>query len=143
VDRWTLDDRSVPVEPEAMTRAIGSHDVRSDQAAKALAALPHGGREAIVLRVQCAKNHHVAKVYDTAQGLVYAAPVRARSHGDYDLPDQPHGDHAPHRWLDLLEEPGDASDDSLPAWCDCGHRVLSRAEVRAWLDAGEHRVIVD
>lgn len=126
-----------------MTTAIGSHDVRSARAAKALAALPHGGRDAIVLRVQCARSHHVATVYDTAQGLVYAAPVRARSHGDHDLPDEPHGDHAPHRWLDLLEGPRDASDDTLPAWCDCGHRVLSRADVLAWIADGEHRVIVD
>jgi hypothetical protein len=126
-----------------MTTAIGSHDIRSAQAEKALAALPHGGRESIVLRVQCDRSHHVATVYRTPKGLVYAAPVRARSHGDYDLPDQPHGDHAPHRWLDLLDVPRDASDDTLPAWCDCGHRTLSRTEVLRWIADGEHRVIVD
>lgn len=126
-----------------MKTTTGSHDVRSQQAAKALAALPHGGRDAIRLRVQCARSHHVATVYETDQGLVYAAPVRARSHGDYDLPDEPHGNQTPHLWLDLLEGPRDASDDTLPAWCDCGHRALSRDDILTWIAGREHRVIVD
>lgn len=126
-----------------MGTAVGSHDLRARQADRALASLPHGGHDAITLRVQCGKSHHVATVYDTAAGLVYAAPVRARSHGSFDLPDEPHSGHQPRRWLDLLEVPTPAGDDALPAWCDCGHRTLSRAEVRTWVAEGEHRVIVD
>ena len=125
-----------------MATAIGSHDLRSRQAGRALTALAHGGRDAITLRVQCARSHHIATVYATELGLVYAAPVRARSHGAFDLPDEPHGGHEPPRWLDLLEVAPPAGDDALPAWCDCGHRTLSRAEVLAWIAAGEHRVIV-
>lgn len=126
-----------------MGTTTGSHDVRSQLAEQTLDALPHGGRDAITLRVQCAKSHHVATVYATDAGLIYAAPVRARSHGDYDLPDAPHGGRGPTRWLDLLEPADPMVDDVLPAWCDCGHRTLSRAEVKAWVAAGEHRAIVD
>ena len=126
-----------------MGTAIGSHDVRSQQAERVLTALPHGGRDAITLRVQCARSHHVATVYDTELGLIYAAPVRPRSHGSFDLPDEPHSGHDPARWLDLLEVGEPAADDALPAWCDCGHRTLSRNEVLAWVVDREHRVIVD
>jgi hypothetical protein len=126
-----------------MGKAVGLHDLRSQQVERVLDALPHGGRDAITLRVQCAKSHHVATVYDTDLGLIYAAPVRARSHGSFDLPDQPHSGHDPARWFDLLRVPPPATDDALPAWCDCGHRTLSRSEVLAWVAAGEHRVIVD
>jgi hypothetical protein len=31
----------------------------------------------------------------------------------------------------------------MPAWCDCGQRTLSRAEVLKWIAAGEHRVVID
>ncbi|MCZ3390129.1 MAG: hypothetical protein LH645_13680 [Actinomycetia bacterium] len=126
-----------------MGTAIGSHDLRSQQAKRALTALPHGGRDAITLRVQCAKSHHVATVYATDLGLVYAAPVRARSHGSFDLPDQPHGGLEPPRWCDLLEVSSPAGDDALPAWCDCGHRTLSRRDILAWIADREHRVIIN
>ena len=50
--------------------------------------------------------HHteytVATVYDTSAGLVYATPLRARSHGSHDLPDSPHSGHEATRWLDGL-----------------------------------------
>lgn len=126
-----------------MRTTTGSHELRSQQADQVLAALPHSGRDAIILRVQCAKSHHVATVYATDLGLIYAAPVRARSHGSFDLPDVPHGDHEPTRWLDLLSVAQPTADDALPAWCDCGHRTLSRTEVLSWVAEGEHRVIVD
>jgi hypothetical protein len=126
-----------------MGTAIASHDIRSRQAERALAAIPHGGRDTITLRVQCANGHHVATIYDTDLGLVYAAPIRARSHGSFDLPDEPHSGHEPTRWLDLLEVRQPAADDALPAWCDCGHRTLSRTDVLAWVVEGEHRVIVN
>ena len=96
------------------------------------------------LRVQCSRGHHVASVYDTDAGLVYAAPVRDVSHGSRDLPDEPKGDHAPRRWFDwLLDEPDLTADDALPAWCDCGPRTLSRAAVLTWVRGGERRVVLD
>lgn len=96
------------------------------------------------LQIQCARSHHVAEVFDTDAGLVYVAPVRSHSHGSYDLPDQPHGDQKPHQWMDLLRAgEGRAVDDALPAWCDCGHRALSRESVLRWIADGEHRVVVD
>jgi hypothetical protein len=83
----------------------------------------------------------VAVVYDIADGLVYAAPVRPRSHGARDLPDERRGRQGAARWTDFVAVPD--VDDLLPAWCDCGHRTLSRAKILAWIRDGEHRVIVD
>ena len=88
--------------------------------------LPHGGHDHVLLQVHCARSHHVAAIFDTPQGPVYAAHVRARSHGSRDRVDEPHGDQEISRWFDFLEV-DDAGEDELPAWCDCGHRSLSRA----------------
>lgn len=122
------------------TSTLDHHD-RAAQAESAWAALPHGGHDAIVLRVVCTRSHHVAAVYRTGAGLVYRAPVRPRSHGDRDLPDDPHGGQGPHAWLDLLEAVD--ADDAMPAWCDCGHRTLSRASVREWVHSGAGRVVIN
>ena len=125
------------------TSNLTQHD-RSRAAERAWSALPHGGHDAIQLRIQCAHSHHVATVYATGSGLVYSAPVRARSHGSADLPDEPRGDQHPHRWFDLLAAgEGPSVDDALPAWCDCGARTLSRKALLEWLADGEHRVVVD
>ncbi len=119
------------------------HD-RSREAEAAWSRLPHGGHDTVRLRVQCAHSHHVAAVYATDVGLVYRAPVRARSHGSFDLPDEPHGHQDPRPWFDLLADGEEATvDDALPAWCDCGHRTLSRAAVLEWIRSGEHRVVID
>jgi len=103
--------------------------------------LPHGGRDALVLDVQCHEGHQLAKVFRTGAGLVIMTTVRPHSHGQRDLPDVPHGAHEPRRYLDLLDAPDD--DDAVPAWCDCGHRVLSRADIREWMAAGERRAVVE
>jgi hypothetical protein len=126
-----------------MSSNKGSHTERSQTAEQALDAIPHGGRDAIVLRVHCANSHTVATVYDTSAGLVYASPLRARSHGSHDLPDSPHSGHEATRWLDLLPPDPVAGDDALPAWCDCGQRTLSRADLLKWIEDGDHRVVVD
>jgi hypothetical protein len=127
-----------------MTTAQLTHAERSLVAEKAWSALPHGGRDAVRLQVHCGRGHHVAAVYATDAGLVYLAPVRAHSHGAHDLPDEPHGAQRVQRWFDLLAAgDGPMVDDALPAWCDCGHRVLSRAAVLEWLGDGEHRVVID
>lgn len=128
-----------------MTSGRTQHDDRSRVAEAAWAGLQHGGHDAVRLRVQCGRGHHVAAVYGTEVGFVYVAPVRARSHGSSDLPDEPRGDQEPHRWFDLISEGEGAMtiDDALPAWCDCGHRSLSRAALLQWLAAGERRVVID
>jgi len=115
---------------------------RRDEAEAAWAALPHGGHDRVILQVQCARSHHVAAVYETASGAVYSARIRSRSHGSRDRVGEPHGDHEITRWFDLVTV-DDAGDDELPAWCDCGHRTLSRAAVKEWLASHETRVIVD
>ena len=121
-----------------------SHAERSQLAEKDWSALPHGGHDAVRLRVHRGRGPHVAAVYATDAGLVYVAPVRAHSHGAHDLPDQPHRDQQSQRWFDVVAE-GEAStaDGALPAWCDCGHRALSRVTVLDWLAAGERRVVID
>ena len=125
-----------------MTEQLHTHHDRSEVAEAAWVDLPHGGRDAVRLQVQCGAGHHIAAVYRTPAGLVYMATVRSRSHGDHDLPDEPH-DQAPHHWFDLLEVEHPTVDDALPAWCDCGHRSLSRVAVLDWISTGEHRVVVD
>lgn len=102
--------------------------------------LPHGGRNALVLDVQCHEGHHLAKVFRTGAGPIVLTTVRPHSHGQRDLPDVPHGADGSRRFLDLLDAPDE--DDTVPAWCDCGQRVLSRADMREWMVAGEKRVVV-
>ena len=104
--------------------------------------LPHGGHDRVLVQIQCARGHHVAAVYDSAIGPVYSAPIRSRSHGSRDRVDELHNDRDTSRWFDLVVI-DDPRDDELPAWCDCGHRVLSRAAVRKWLAAHESRVVID
>ena len=117
---------------------------RRQVARDAWAALPHGGREALRLQVQCARGHHVAAVYDTPAGWVFAAPVRAHSHGSRDRIDDPHGSHGIETWVDLIAPIDDLLvDDSVPAWCDCGPRTLSRADMLGWIAAGERKAILD
>jgi len=115
---------------------------RRSAAQAAWEALPHGGHDRVLLQVQCARSHHVAAVYDTAAGPVYAAPVRPRSHGSRDRVDELHHDQDISRWFDLVLI-DDREDDELPAWCDCGPRKLSRAAITGWLAAHESRVVVD
>lgn len=126
-----------------MSSNRGSHTERSRTAEQALATIPHGGRDAIELRVHCSRSHTLSTVYDTDSGLVYASPLRGRSHGSHDLPDSPHSGHEAKRWLDLLDVDPILADDALPAWCDCGQRTLSRAEVQKWIAGGDHRVVLD
>lgn len=122
-----------------MTAILNQED-RRIAAEAAWRALPHGGRDEVALRIHCGSSHHLAAVYRTADGPVYVATVHPRSHGHADRIDEPHGADEPVIWCDLLV--ADEADE-LPAWCSCGHRTLSRAAVRGWLAAHEHRVVVD
>lgn len=127
-----------------MTQHASTHESRQQAARDAWAVLPHGGRDAIRLQVQCARSHHVATVYDTPAGWVFVAPVRGHAHGSRDRVDEPHGSHQVDTWIDLIAPTDDlVVDDSVPAWCDCGPRTLSRDAMLAWIAAGERRVVVD
>ena len=127
-----------------MTQQTSVHGSRSQLAHDAWARLPHGGRDAMRLQVQCQRSHHVAAVYDTDAGLVYVAPIRAHSHGSRDRVDEPHGSHEIEQWFDIIVAKDDPMiDDTVPAWCDCGHRALSRAAMLGWIAADEHKVVVD
>jgi hypothetical protein len=116
--------------------------MRSDRASQAQrrqiaqAALDELGAsrsEWLRLEVLCAASHRVAAVYDTSAGWVYASVIGPHSHGSRDFV----GARQPGRqYADLLR--ADALvDDVLPAWCGCGPRSLSRAELAAAIR--EHR----
>jgi hypothetical protein len=89
------------------------------------------------LEVQCAKSHRVAAVYDTSAGLVYAAVTgpHARGSRDFVRPGH-HGGGRGREYTDLLHDDG-VVDDTMPAWCGCGPRTLSRAELGTAIT--EHR----
>jgi hypothetical protein len=108
--------------------------------------LPSGGSGQATVHITCAHSHHLATVFDTPLGLVYRSQIRRHAHGDADLPDTPHGGTSAKAWFDLLDPEQDSdgqAGDQLPAWCDCGPRVLSRAAVLDWVAEHEHHVIVD
>lgn len=125
-----------------MAKQAITSETRHRLAREARGALAHGGHDHIRLRVRCESSHHVATVYGTAEGPVVVTRLRAHSHGDRDRFDAPHGEREAEEWVDLLaaEDPG--VDDAVPAWCDCGHRLLSRRAMLGWLSEGERLVIV-
>lgn len=115
-----------------------STEHRRRLAAEALASLGQSRQEHQRLSVQCPHGHHVAAVFDTEVGLVVRTLTGPHAHGSKDRVDTPH--HAATRgqeYVDVLD-PGSSVDDQLPAWCDCGARTLSRAEVRRHVRPG-HR----
>lgn len=116
---------------------------REKAARGALKSLGAARGEAVVLHVNCPQSHHLAVVVDTPEGLVYRSTVHGRSHGHADRVDTPHAPHAEREYIDLLLPAGGQADDALPAWCDCGQRLLSRAAVASWISAGERRVVID
>jgi hypothetical protein len=85
----------------------------------------------------------VAAVYSTPDGLVYESRTGPHSHGSKDFIDTGRsGSRGGVEHVDLLAA-GPAGDDALPAWCDCGPRTLSRAELLAHVRAGERSVRLD
>lgn len=114
---------------------------RHQTARSALAALGEQRRENVRLRVDCARSRHLATIYDSPDGLVYASMVGPHAHGDRDFVDVAH--HAQRRgteYSDMLEVGTDDADDAMPAWCECGPRTLSRAELVAAVAARKHRL---
>jgi hypothetical protein len=97
------------------------------------------------LDVRCRNSHHVAAVYEADGELVYSATVGPHGHGSRDRVAAGHGGNNKGRGhTDLLDTSGDLmSDDGMPASCECGPRVLSRAALLASVEEGVHHVIVD
>jgi hypothetical protein len=97
------------------------------------------------LDVRCRNSHHVAAVYEADGLLVYSATVGTHGHGSRDRVDAGHaGGDRGRRHTDMLETGGDLmSDDGMPASCECGPRVLSRAALLASVSEGERHVIVE
>jgi hypothetical protein len=128
--------------PWGMATAPSSSDARRRKAAEVLAGMGRSIHDAKVLSVQCASGHHVAAVFRTPDGEVIRAATGRRSHGNRDRVDTPHGSR-PARvpWSDFLDAGPHAG--TVPAWCDCGAWTLSRADLIAWLDAGEYRVVLE
>lgn len=106
-----------------------------------LEGLPHRGRDAVAMQVQCPEGHHLLKVLSTGAGPIVVTTVRAHSHGNRDRPDEPHTPAKAREFVDMLAV-ADPAEDEIPAWCDCGHRTLSRAAVAQWLAGGEKRVVI-
>jgi hypothetical protein len=121
------------------------HSRNQLKAQEAYRALGPSPSEHVALAVHCASGHHVAAVYDTPGGLVFAAHQWSHSHGDRDRHDAAHhGGHRDALWFDwLVPSPGLTDDDPLPAGCECGQRSLSRSLLRAALAAGDRRLVID
>jgi hypothetical protein len=116
---------------------------REKTARVALESLGPARGEAVALHVNCPHSHHLAVVIDTPEGLVYRSTVHGRSHGHADRVDTPHRPDDEREYVDLLLPAGGQVEDALPAWCDCGQRLLSRTAVAGWVAARERRVVVD
>ncbi|HEY5184079.1 MAG TPA: hypothetical protein VIM19_04040 [Actinomycetes bacterium] len=123
-----------------------AHADRERLARRGLALIEDRPSDFTLLSVQCTHGHHLATVYRTADGPVYQSTSlgHSHSHGDRDRYDGAHhGDVTP-PWVDLLQVAASAAvDDGLPAWCECGARTLSRAQLIQWIADGEHRVNLD
>jgi hypothetical protein len=117
---------------------ITSTENRRRLATVALASLGRSRPDHQRLSVQCPHGHHVATVFDTDLGLVVRTLTGPHGHGSKDFLDTAH--HAATHgqvYVDVLD-PGATADDALPAWCDCGPRSLSRAELRRAVRPGHH-----
>jgi hypothetical protein len=102
---------------------------RRQIAQAALEALGTRRSDWLRVEVQCGKSHRVAAVYDTHAGLVYASVTGPHGHGarDFVRPEQRRRCGGK-EYTDLLSSDS-VVDDTLPAWCGCGPRTLSRAEL--------------
>lgn len=116
----------------------------SERRALARAALdsPDQARSSdVLLRVRCPHSHHVAMVYDTPEGAVYVSVLGPHAHGRRDFVDLAHHGPSPgEAHVDLVESP-DPGDLNLPARCECGPRVVPRADIINALTA--HRRTLD
>lgn len=100
--------------------------------------MPHGGRDAIELRIECARSHHVARVVRTPAGLVFESVPSAPSHGDRDRHDHPHHGAEREAWVDFV----DVAEGRLPTGCECGSQSVDADEVRGQLAQGAKRWVL-
>ena len=126
-----------------------NYETRAEIARKGFEALGPSPSQNLSLMVQCPHSHHLAAVYDTEVGRVFHSVTHAGSHGRKDRPDVPH--HASGKaaqlgrdWFELLGAKPDASvSDDLQAGCECGPRVLSRADLQQLIADGQTRIIIE
>ena len=119
-------------------------DVGATSAPAALERLGAHRSEHRLLNVQCGRSHHLASVYRTDAGPVYRSLSGPHAHGSLDFVDTPHRGGRRHEYVVLLDpatsDTAATTSDELPAWCDCGPVMLSRAELLEHLRAGRHTV---
>lgn len=119
-----------------MSGSKAESDRRRGRASRALKRLGSHRSDHQKVGIQCRRAHHLAAVYQTADGLVYEARIGPHSHGSKDFIDTGRdGSQGGVEYVDFLEA-GPTVDDSLPASCDCGPRTLSRVELLAFVRAG-------
>lgn len=112
---------------------------RQATARNLLAALGDDRPQHELLVIQCARSHHLAEVISTPGGAVFLSRTGPSSYGRMDRPNLgPHGSTSGLAFTDLLQDP--MAGDELPAWCDCGPRMLSREWVLEQLDGGSRTV---
>lgn len=118
-------------------------DQRRSRAVRALEGLGTHRSAHQRLGIQCRHAHHLAAVYETGDGLVYESRTGPHGHGSKDFIDTGRrGSRGGDEYVDLLLA-GPTVADELPAWCACGPRTLSRAEVLGHLRAGVRSVRLD
>lgn len=126
-----------------MTHQRTRTEMRQHRAERGLAALGIHRSDHQVLAVQCSRGHHVAAVFKTDEGRVYRSLIGPHSHGSKDFIDTGKGGSPGGKeYVDLLVAEAWADDD-LPAWCDCGPRTLSRAELLSLIRTGERMARVE
>lgn len=125
-----------------MTKTLTTSQRRYDQAERALDKLGRHRSDHQVMLVECRQGHTVAAVYATDLGPVLLSRIGPHAHGDMDFQDVGHKYERPGRdFIDMLQAPW--ADDGLPAWCDCGNRLLSRSGLAADIAAGRRLLMVD
>lgn len=113
-----------------MGQEYSSGSARRALAERALATLGADRHNQILVRVRCARSHHVATVYGTEAGAVVVTQVGPHAHGSRDFVDLAHHGRRPGaEYVDLLDG-GPFAEDELPAGCECGTRTLSRTQLR-------------
>lgn len=137
----TLDRHSV----RKMRESQGMQASRNALAASAVESA--GANE--IMTIQCPRSHHLARVFQTSEGMIIEANLNRRSHGRRDLHSDPHGVDEASLWWDFVD-PGHgpapvdpAVDDMIPVGCACGDRLLSRSAIADWITEHTPRVIVD
>lgn len=96
--------------------------------------------ENLLCSVRCTRSHRVAAIYATSVGPVYEALAGPNPPDRRDFAAT--GRHGT-AVVDVLDTDNDPmGDDGLPAWCECGPRVLSRVDLREALATHRRHLLV-